>query len=292
MSSRGFSIIELLVAASLLLVVTSAIASLVPPLRVHFERFEASGELEPAGRAGIEALLADLREAGSDAAVTGPEQRLARSVARVLTLSDLESRTPAVPGGAVRVFRVSSPAAQGLLSAAAPAGSVSLALRTTSRCAGGAPACSFGVGGLAILYDEAIAELVTISGTGAGFVTVASRLTSDFGPGAVLAALTSTTYGVRRAADGAGRLVRLTTGGAEQPVIDGVVGFEVTPDSVDPARVESVQVTLRLESPTAALRGPAGYLFRRDGTARSPGAWLPDIELRTTVALRNPSGAL
>jgi hypothetical protein len=34
------------------------------------------------------------------------------------------------------------------------------------------------------------------------------------------------------------------------------------------------------------LRGPAGTLFRHGGTARAPRAWVPDIELRTSVALR------
>jgi hypothetical protein len=36
-----------------------------------------------------------------------------------------------------------------------------------------------------------------------------------------------------------------------------------------------------------AFRGPAGPLFRRAGTATRPRAWIPDVEQRMVVAVRN-----
>jgi hypothetical protein len=46
-------------------------------------------------------------------------------------------------------------------------------------------------------------------------------------------------------------------------------------------------VTLRVESALSALRGPAGLLFTRGGTSGSGERWLPDFEVRFSVAPRN-----
>ena len=70
------------------------------------------------------------------------------------------------------------------------------------------------------------------------------------------------------------------------------------PDAVDSHRFDEdllairiVQVTLRVEAASAALRGPAGPLFVRGGTAWSGERYLPDREIRFTVAPRNLGGA-
>lgn len=55
----------------------------------------------------------------------------------------------------------------------------------------------------------------------------------------------------------------------------------------DLLRIRSVQVTLRVESALDALRGPAGFLFARAGTARTPDRYAPDIELRARITPRN-----
>ena len=55
----------------------------------------------------------------------------------------------------------------------------------------------------------------------------------------------------------------------------------------DLLRIRRVSVTLRLEAALSALRGPAGSLFARGGTARSAARWLPDQEIRFDVAPRN-----
>ena len=48
-----------------------------------------------------------------------------------------------------------------------------------------------------------------------------------FDAGAVVASAVTTTYGLRPESDGSQRLVRTSTGGVEQPVLQHVVGFEV-----------------------------------------------------------------
>jgi prepilin-type N-terminal cleavage/methylation domain-containing protein len=292
MSCRGFSLIELLIACALLLVVSGAVAALASPVRAVLERAQHGGQLEPAGQAAMETLVAEIREAGSDAGIAEGHLRLSRVLPRVFPMRDLDSSDMAVPAGAVRLTRTPHVAAQGLLAADAAAGAVTLQLATGSRCTTGAPSCGFRAGTAAVLYQEAGAEVVTLSDTGDGFVTVVAPLVVGFAKDAVLSEVVRTTYGLRRGADGSGQLVRLTTGGAEQPMLDNVVEFEVVPNSDDPLRVESVQIRLRIEAASAALRGPAGYLFRRRGTAANPRLWLPDVELRITVALRNPSGVV
>jgi len=55
----------------------------------------------------------------------------------------------------------------------------------------------------------------------------------------------------------------------------------------DLLRVRRVAVTLRVQAGVAALRGPAGVLFTYGGTATAAAAWVPDQELRFDVAPRN-----
>jgi hypothetical protein len=57
----------------------------------------------------------------------------------------------------------------------------------------------------------------------------------------------------------------------------------------DLLRIRRISVTLRLEAALAALRGPAGTLFMRGGTARAAARWAPDQEIRFDLAPRNLS---
>ena len=66
------------------------------------------------------------------------------------------------------------------------------------------------------------------------------------------------------------------------------------PDAVNPnrfdadlLRIRRVTVTLRVESASATLRGPAGPLFARAGTSSSGHRFVPDQEIRFEVAPRN-----
>jgi Tfp pilus assembly protein PilW len=292
MSPRGFSLIELLLACALLVLIGGVVAALAGPLRLALERSDGSAQLEPAGTAALEALVADVREAGSGAAVADPRWRLARGVTRVLSMRDLDTDSLEIPGGAIRVARTPRRGAQAVLSTPALAGDTLLHLDLTSRCSGGAPSCGFSDGTVAVLYDADAADVVTISSAAPGPVVLSRPVTSAFAAGAALSELVTTTYGTRRAMGGSRQLVSLTTGGAEQPVLDNVVDFEVTPDSADVTRMSQVRIRVRIEAPAAALRGPAGYFFRRAGTAGDGRRWLPDVELRFTIALRNPAGDL
>jgi hypothetical protein len=54
-------------------------------------------------------------------------------------------------------------------------------------------------------------------------------------------------------------------------------------------RVRRIRVTLRVQSALASLRGPAGALFLKGGTARTGYRYVPDLEVQFDVTPRNMS---
>jgi hypothetical protein len=150
--------------------------------------------------------------------------------------------------------------------------------------------CDFRPADVCVLYNDSAVETVTLAGVGVGTVVLGRPLANGYSAGAVLSTLVTTLYGTRVMADGSQQLVRISPGGAEQPVLDHVVDFEVASDSTDLARTSQISVRLRLEAPSSDFRGPAGYLFRRVGSAVDARQWLPDVQMLFTVAFRNPTG--
>lgn len=55
-------------------------------------------------------------------------------------------------------------------------------------------------------------------------------------------------------------------------------------------RLRGVEVSLRVEAAAATLRGPAGLLFTRGGTARRRDRYVPDVELRWRLTPPNLAG--
>jgi hypothetical protein len=94
------------------------------------------------------------------------------------------------------------------------------------------------------------------------------------------------------------RLDVLAPNGATTPLVQ-LTSAQLTdgpwcPDSLnanrwdaDLLRVRSIGVTLRVESATAALRGPASLLFAHGGTSQSARKWLPDQQVTFQVSPRN-----
>ena len=287
MTARGFTLIELLIATAVVMAVTGALAAMVAPLGTAIDRAQATVDMDAGARTAIQQLSADLRLAGGDAAIALPKARLARVLPPVVLLRDLESGEVGLPATAVRATFVPHLAAQGTLSDGAAAGDSLLRLDTTSRCATGLPSCGFRSGQWALLYTTEALSTVSIDASADGTVTLDSPLTTAFPAGAVLAEFVTVTYGTRPVADGSQRLVRISTGGAEQPVLDNVVAFTVAPDTGDPLDATRLSWNLRVQAPSPAFRGPAGLLFRRAGTATRTGDWIADVEHRMVVAVRN-----
>ena len=94
---------------------------------------------------------------------------------------------------------------------------------------------------------------------------------------------------------------RLATLGSGGPGLVPLTAAQLTdgpwcPDSTnlnrwdaDLLRIRKIGVTIRVESASDALRGPASALFARAGTSRGGNRWVPDQEIRFQVTPRNLS---
>lgn len=287
MSARGFVLLEWLIASALVLLIAGVLFMSLAPLRDLIDRAHQGADLAPGARSALDLLMADLREAGADAGIARPGLALAVHVAPVRLLQDVDGAVDAQPARAVRINRVPAHAAQARLRLGAMAGDTLLQLETASRCAGATSSCGFRSGDRAVLLAEHVAELVSIDEPIVDAVLLQAPLARAFPPGSVLCRLVTAVYGLRAVAGAADRLVRLSDGGAEQPLVDNVVGFEITADAIDPLSIRRVAVRLRVQAGADDFRGPAGVLFVRAGTATNARRWLPDVQLYGDVALRN-----
>ena len=282
----GFTTIEMLIATALLLTVTASIVALATPVRDAVERSLGRTDLTGGSRFALDRLAAELRQAGSPPTLAAETVRFETLVATIVPLADLDSGLVQSPGHAIRTVSVPHQAPQGRLSAAVASGTVLLPLDPSAPCTAVNAACGFRPGMLALLFDDTSSQFVTVQAIGtAGEVRITSPLAGAAPEGAVLTAIEILTVGLRPDADGSWRLVR-SKQGSELAVLDHVVSFEVETRGPDPLHVTRVDLRLRLETASAAMRGPAGYLFRRSGTSRRAQQWVPDIELRTSIAPR------
>ena len=283
MSSRGFTLIELIVAASLLLSVTAAIAALAIPARDAVGRSITQDEMNGGVRVVLDQIATDIREAGSGAAIVNGV-RLGDVTAVVEAFADLDAEAPVESGRAIRLVSVAREAPQGVLRENTLRGSTTTRLETASRCSDIGIACGMEPDTDVVLYDQSRAAFLTVTAVAPpNRVTFGPALSDDFAAGASLAAVTTLKYGVRADPDGAQRLVRVSNGGVEQPLVHHVVDFEVV------MQPEAVSVRIRVEAANAEWRGAATELFRRPGNARHAARWVPDLELRAVVALRSVS---
>lgn len=285
MSRHGFTVIELLVAVAVLLVASGVIASVTAPMHHGFDRSTGAGDITRTARAGL-AVMADAARAAGTGIVIGPTpQSIGDLMPVVVPFRSLDTRSPAAPFGAATFVRATG--SQSLLGDPIEEGDSVVRLDADAPCPGPDRSCGFRPGDAAVLLDRSIAEAVVVTdvNVGTGTLFLAAPVGRSVERGTVIAAVERTTYGLRRAGDGSARLVRITSGGAEQPVIDHAVELEISlwPDL---ARIRRVDVRLRVEAASAELRGPAGPFFRRPGTATHAVRWVPDVELSASVALR------
>jgi hypothetical protein len=98
--------------------------------------------------------------------------------------------------------------------------------------------------------------------------------------------------------DGDGRLLPRLTSSAHAPLSaletsslhDGPWcsdALDASRFDADLLRIRLVELRLRVEAASAVWRGPVARLFRRPGTERSAARWVPDVELRLSMRLRN-----
>ncbi len=265
MTARGFSLIELLIALTMMLVIAGTLAGVVPSARESFDRIPADLELQQRGRTAIDTLSRALRSAGRDVVATN----------RLGSLSDL---LPAVwlsepdGSGAFTTLSVILPVtepAQGVLSAEQLGTGAGFTLEDTA-CPGVGEVCGF-VAGMTAMVADGLGhfDLFEVENAVAALrmLTPSRALSRSYPAGAVVVEVEELRFSLARQPDESFTLVRETAAGAIQPIVDFVsdlafraVGRDAAAGFYQPREVD---VSLTVQAPTPALRRVlAGRVFR------------------------------
>lgn len=228
-SERGFTIIELLVSAAIVLAVMSVAVVVVGQARDSLDRDGMGMEAAQRLRAGLDALVRDVRAAGA-----GPEDD-AGGIALAHALPAIELLQPSAPGtadgssfGSLRVTTTPVGAAHGRLASAVVPGSP-IRLRPPPDCPS-VPACGFRPGMPVAVYDGRGAfDRVVVSAIDPGnwSIVVQPSVSRAYAAETLVSEVATSTFELDVDADDSGRLMRRTAGGALQPIVDHIVGFSV-----------------------------------------------------------------
>jgi type II secretory pathway pseudopilin PulG len=298
----GFSIVEVLAAAAILLVAIASLVIVSIPSHAAFSSQSETVDLQQRLRVVVDTLSKDLLAAGSGGYVGAGGSALTYSSAPVLPYR-VGARGADPPG----TFR---PDTITILSVARSGGGTVSTTYLLKTPPGGPPQL--------VVYDGTANPDVPVVDNVVGLSfdyygdpqppTMRKMLADDAGPW--------TTYGppppsVAAPPFGPGENCVFTNDGSPTPrprlaalgAVDApllkLTAAQLTdgpwcPDDGDPARwdadllrVRRIVVTVRVQAASAALRGPAGPLFSRAGTAQEGSKWVPDQEIRFDVSPRN-----
>lgn len=303
---RGYSVVELLVAAAVCMVVCGAVLGLLHDALAATPVLEETTDLHQRHRVVADALAADIRAAaaGTSAGWLGPY------------LAAVEPRGMLDPPGSAsdRILTLRYTTAGGVhASLAQPLNPrVTTVALSAAGCPSGTTACGFTAGTRGVLFDAGgYAAFVTIQAIGPGTLVVVDDQPGGrmvpFPAGATVAEATEVTYTF----DAAARQLRRAEGGGDFVLADNVVDarFEYFAEDAtllplailqdgpfqgsgwltfdrDLARVRTVRSSLRFETGETRMRGLDPRLFLRPGTA-SGRLFIPDVVSVLDVTLRN-----
>jgi type II secretory pathway pseudopilin PulG len=307
---RGFTLVELLVSATITLAITGALlVAMSPADGVFSSELEAADEQQRL-RVAAGVLFKDLAQAEA----VFPAHRAAAD----------GSSPGSFRSDAVTVY-ASSPWAETTLASALPAQSGSARINISAGCPLNDAVCGLSDARTVLVSDDTgAADLYRVDDVLELEPVLALRHTLPDSPkvyaaGSRIAGAVVRSYYLKT--DLAGDTVQLFRedgdGRPGVPVVDHVtaLAFEYfsgspdalnrlepstladgpwVPDSLSPnrfdadlLRVRSIGVTLRVEAALASLRGPAGPLFSRGGTSRRGSRFLPDLQVRLQIVPRN-----
>lgn len=284
--TRGFSLIELLVALTVCALLSGAVAAIVAPARAAFESTPEALDLQQRGRVATDVLTGALRSAGRIVIASGsgspPEP-----VPAVLLLDPIDAG-----GTQFKALYVMKPSgiARGLLEVDQPGASGPLTLSPTSGCPAVGVVCGFSSGMSAAIVDrDGRFEVFTVGAASPGAHTVTpSRALGDwFAAGSLVVEVEAYRYALHPQADGSSTLSRTTIAGAVQPIVDQVVdvvfeGWQRTPGSaalIPLTTADTDFLALRRVDILVRISARSDVALRR----------VPDRTFRTSVALRSGS---
>ncbi|HJU41646.1 MAG TPA: prepilin-type N-terminal cleavage/methylation domain-containing protein [Vicinamibacterales bacterium] len=224
--SRGFSLLELLIATAIATAFAAAIATVVPSLQAFFEHTPAAIDLQQRGRTAVDVIAQAIRSA--DKIVLADED----------PDHDYFRRLTAI---APRVN-----AAQGVLAEDQVGAGGDLAL-SEMRCPNVPDVCGFVRGTVAVISDTSGRfEVFTVGSSDGAMQSISPRRRFDepYAADATVLEVDANTFRLEPQPDGSFTLVRETGAGAVQPIVDRVsdVRFERTFD------VRGIDITLTLQS--------------------------------------------
>jgi prepilin-type N-terminal cleavage/methylation domain-containing protein len=287
---RGFSLVELLVALTVCAALSAAVAALVPPARAAFDAAPAALDLQQRGRTGIDVLAAAIRSGG-----------FGNLVPAVIPLSPVPD-SGETEFEALYVVTPVPNASRGMLDRDQPDAHGVLTLAAGPGCPAVQDVCGFTPGAVAAITDgSGRFDVFTVASTNSsrGEITAAAAFPAAYPAGSLVVEADAHYFRLDEQDDGTRSLVRETTGGATQPIVDQVtaMGIELqrgTPPmplsagevedgpflaggpegsyDADLLAVGRVDLWISVEVPPALLRAPTAPRTRT---------------LHATVALRN-----
>ena len=233
MTTRGFTLVELLVALAITLLLAGALLAIMPGARAAFERIPADLELHQRGRIAIETLTQVLR-AAHHVSLDSPDDDG--------TFAQLTA-----------VGAVENPA-QGALSIdqASPGAMITLGVDV---CPDVSDVCGFKAGDVAMISDQDGGFDVFIV---AALDVVLRRLTPDrvlshvYPAGSKVVEVEQQTFSLDLQPDGSYSLIRVTAAGAVQPIVDFIPALAFWADG------HSIGVRLTAEAVTESERRLVG----------------------------------
>ena len=222
--SRGFSLIELLIATAIATLLVAAIAAVVPSLQAFFEQAPGTIDLQQRGRTAVDAIAQAVRAA--DHVVPFDQD----SYGRFRQLRTIAPKTNGAQG--VVAEDQSGPGGELWLSAA--------------RCPGVPDVCGFVQGSIARIADGAGRfDIFTVGAIDAATrgITPRHRFVQPYAADATVVEVDAYTFRLEPQPDGSSALVRETGAGAVQPIVDRVTEMRFEP-SFD---ARGIDVTLTLQ---------------------------------------------
>ena len=312
--SRGYSLVELLVALTVCTLISSAIAGVVGPARAAFDSAPGALELQQRAHTAADVVSRILRSGGMIA-----DSGSAPAILPAALLLDPDQSSETRFDSLYAISRTG--AAHALLEIDQATTSAPLVLSAT-QCPVAGTVCGFSEGMIAAIADGTgrfdVFEIVAIDAAARALIA-SVPFDPPYSSGATLVAVEAHRYWLERNAEGSSTLMRDSAGGAVQPVVDDVtaVSFEgwregeSATDLVpletaeardgpwhqggpegsydeDMRRLRRIDITMRIIVRSVFLRRPASDLFDRNGSAApTPSRWVPDRVVKSSITLRN-----
>lgn len=322
-NERGFTLVELLVSATITLAIASALLVAMQPADGVFSTALETADEQQRLRVATSVVARDLVMAG-----TGLEATDSGAPVMVASIMPFRrARTGGDPPGTFRsevITAIYAPSwSQTTLATALPAQSASVRVNVGAGCPLNDSVCGLSRASTVLVFDDTgSADVFHVDDVQDTIVVLQHTMTDStkvYAPGNRIVEAVVRSYFLK--ADPAGDTVQLVRddgdGSPSVPVVDHVVSLSFDyfgssagglqplassvlsdgpwrPDAAAPnrfdadlLRVRTVAVTIRVEAALSALRGPAGPLFMRGGTSQRGSRFLPDVQLRLYVSPRN-----